>query len=382
MEKGETNNTSLVEVLKEATNTLNPTNQSKNVIPILFVATHGCYTAKRDPPTSPLNMDTFNTPTDMNIVKLNASPLSTVSNNNQEVNDIDVLAVDLISYMDNPDDTRSLSKLLNDAIGKQHLFHSETKYEQFEGNEDFLVPFQKHHENDNMFSYSELPGDSVMYNKYYAIHLEPPTFDEKLTREENDTALYNWYKSSDLRWRKNSAYGSRLIFFKPNEENIPYDEGFKGTKGVRRGRDILDDVKRHISETTGKELESIQGVYLSRVIDFLYKKENVRDLLIIDTSCSVLFSNTDDRYIIDIDKNEKDAMEIERINEINRENRIKVRAKGTETPDGQPPVDPNQIFLGKYGGKRTKKYRRTKRRKSKKTTRRRKPTRKTYKNKK
>jgi hypothetical protein len=108
----------------------------------------------------------------------------------------------------------------------------------------------------------------------------------------------------------------------------------------------------------------------------------VRDLLIIDTSCSVLFSNTDDRYIIDIDKNEKDAMEIERINEINRENRIKVRAKGTETPDGQPPVDPNKIFLGKYGGKRTKKYRRTKRRKSKKTTRRRKPSRKTRKNKK
>uniref|UniRef100_A0A6C0BVT8 Uncharacterized protein n=1 Tax=viral metagenome TaxID=1070528 RepID=A0A6C0BVT8_9ZZZZ len=348
--------------------------KSKNVIPILFVATHGCYTAKRDQPTSPLNMDTFNTPTDMNIVKLNASPLSTVSNNNQELNDIDVLALDLISYMDNPDDTRSLSKLLNDAIGKQHLFHSETKYEQFKGYEDFLLPFQKHHENDNMFSYSELPGNSVMYDKYYAIHLEPPTFDESKTNEENDKEFDEWYNTSDLRWKQASVYGDRLIFFKPSEEHIPYDEGFEGTQGVRRGRDILNDVRRYISETTGKELESIQGVYLSRVIDFLYKKENVRDLLIIDTSCSVLFSNTDDRFIID--NAEKDAEDIGRINEGNKENRIKVSARGTE-----PPIDPDKIFLGKYGGKRTKKNRRTKRRKSKKPTRRRKPTRKIRRNK-
>lgn len=204
--------------------------KSKNVIPILFVATHGCYTAKRDQPTSPLNMDTFNTPTDMNIVKLNASPLSTVSNNNQELNDIDVLALDLISYMDNPDDTRSLSKLLNDAIEKQHLFHRETIIEQFKGYEDFLSPFQKHHENDNMFSYSELPGNSVMYDKYYAIHLEPPTFDKKLTREENDTALSNWYKSSDLRWRKNSSYGSRLIFLNQTKKIFPMMKVLKAPK--------------------------------------------------------------------------------------------------------------------------------------------------------
>lgn len=110
----------------------------------------------------------------------------------------------------------------------------------------------------------------------------------------------------------------------------------------------------------------------------------MRDLLIIDASCSVLFSNTDDRFIID--NAEKDAMEIKRINEENNENRIKVSARGTETLDGQPPVGPppiypDQIFLDKYGGKRTKKNRRTKRRKSKKTTRRRKPTRKTRRNK-
>ena len=381
-------NDGLVKVVEGALNTLNPTSRSKNVIPILFTAVHGCYASHRNNESRNLEIHQFNTPHDMNIVKLNAAPLSVVSNCSQVSNDHDVVACNLVSYMDNPDDTRSLSNLLNDVIGNLHQFHNETDYREFKGYEKFEEPFKRHHENDNMFSYSELPGNSVMYNKYYDINLKLPTFDESKTNEENDKEFDEWYNTSDLRWRHGSAYIRRLNFFKPGEEDIPYDEGFEGNQGVRRGRDILDDVRRYISEKTGVKLEDISGVYLSRVIDFLYNKENIRDLLIVDTSCSVIDSTAEEdwangkkyRYIID--NAEKDAEDIGRINENNIENRIKVSARGTETPGGPPPIDPNQNFLGKYGGKRTKKNRRTKRRKSKKPTRRRKPTRKIRKNKK
>ena len=374
-------NAGLVKVVEGALNTLNPTSRSKNVIPILFTAVHGCYASHRNNESRNLEIHQFNTPHDMNIVQLNSSPLSVVNNNSQLSNDMDLLASDLISYMDNPDDTRSLSKLLNDVIGKQHLFHRQTDYSEFEGYEQFIEPFGRHHANDNMFSYSELPGNSVMYNKFYNINLKLPTDDESKTNEENDKEFDEWYNTSDLRWKQASVYGDRLIFFKPSEEHIPYDEGFEGTQGVRRGRDILDDVRRYISEKNGVKLEDISGVYLSNVINFLYNKENIHDLLIVDTSCSVIYSTgEEDRYIID--NAEKDAIEIDRINEENKEKRIKVSARGTEIPSVPPPIDPNKIFLNNYGGKKTKKNRLTKRRKSKKTTRRRKPTRKIRKNKK
>jgi len=351
------------------TNGSEKTMKSKSVIPILFIATHGCLVAKRDQPTEPLNMLTFNTPPDMNIVQLNSCKLSVVNNNSQLDNDLDTVACDVINYMDNPDDTRTVSKLLNDLILQFDTFHRNSNYTEFE--QYMIEPFKSNVGKDNMFSYSELPGNSVMYNKFFNIHLDPH-LDENLSEVEKEKEYKKWYEKSDLRFLENSVYGSRLTFFNPYEENVEIEESDKGLKGEKRGRNIYYDVINYL-RFKGKNLSDTGGLYLRDIITFLYEKEKVRDLLIIDNSCSVLYSTTDDRYIDE--NNEYDAKELEEIGEKNEELRKKVLARGPE-----PPVDPNQIFLDKYGGKRTKKHRRTKRRKSKKTSRRRKPTRKNKKN--
>ena len=89
------------------------------------------------------------------------------------------------------------------------------------------------------------------------------------------------------------------------------------------------------------------------------------------------FRFLDLEYLLNYAQN-KALKELEEIEGKNEEVRKKVFARGAN-----PPIEPDRLLLDKgYGGKRTKKYRRTKRRKSKKTTRRRKPKRKTYKNKK
>jgi hypothetical protein len=348
------------------------TMKPKNVIPILFVATHGCYVAKRDPPTSSLNMVTFNTPPDMNIVQLNSCKLSVVNNNSQLDNDIDTVACDVINYMDNPDDTRTVSKLLNDLILQFDTFHRNSNYTEFE--QYMIEPFKSNVGKDNMFSYSELPGNSVMYNKFFNIHLEPH-LDENLSEAEKETEYKKWYEKSDLRVIENSVYGSRLTFFNPYEENVEIEESGKGPKGEKRGRNIYYDVINYL-RFKGKNVSDSGGLYLKDIISFLYEKEKIRDLLIIDMSCSVVYSTTDDRYI---DENsDSDAKELEEIEGKNEELRKKVFARGPN-----PPIEPDRLLLNKgFGGKRTKKHRLAKRRKSKRTTRRRKLRRKTRKNKK
>ncbi len=328
----------------------------KGALPVVLISTHGSYQIIQTTVGRGIDrveeeyIEQYPLPSGMKVYKIETAAFGVV--NLQNTSNVDEVCIDLKKYMH---DTRTVNELIDDLVIRIENIHTEHTIKTYDEDEE-VAAFTTAANRRQMNTYqlintldSEYPNKQPLYyQKSFSRDLRKIT--NKNAESDED------YESDDLILYNNSEYDMRI-----NLIQYSFATRYLGPKI----QDIYDDIIRYQLEN-GKSGEE---VFLSEMMNYLHST-GINEFIIVDLSCSVF--NDMEGYRIDVSKNTErlsrlfrreqyrnTSSPIVRLDSRSRSNsftRLSPINNNRNSPTWRKMLGPDR------GGKRSKKYRRTKKR--------------------